>query len=428
MMLDQETNTHYDAIIIGAGIGGLLTAAHLSRMGKKVVILERLKYVGGRFTSVSRDGFQLSTGAVHMIPYGPKGVFARLLRRVEPRCQIDGSGFMSSFHVDGKHVAWDRSWDVLKLFSPRERIELLAILFKMRWSRSLPDAEPFGEWLRRQTNSERIFRTFERIIHFSLSVELDISAQQVGLFLHNARRLGNPGILIGGCGKTVQRLIETIERRGGVILTRTTVTEILIKEGAVRGVKARDKRHSDEMWLKSDVVVSDVGPKQTCELMAESMPGISTCEQIESLEEARGLKIHFSSDESLIAHTGIMFCLDTRRVAGIVQPSNADPSLAPTGKHLLISHQVTRSGHAEEKALALADLELLFQDRVQVLSISAFKGRWPVNRARQGSDVTQLPVKGLHVVGDGCKASGYPMVEGVAKQVESVVEAIAARA
>jgi len=120
MTLDRETSAHYDAIIIGAGIGGLLTAAQVSRMEKKVVVLERSKYVGGRFTSVSRDGFQLSTGAVHMIPFGPQGVFARLLRRIEPRCQIDGSGFMASFHADGRHVLWDKSWDVLAVFTPRE--------------------------------------------------------------------------------------------------------------------------------------------------------------------------------------------------------------------------------------------------------------------------------------------------------------------
>ena len=37
----------YDAIIIGAGHNGLVTAAYLARAGKKVLILERRPVIGG---------------------------------------------------------------------------------------------------------------------------------------------------------------------------------------------------------------------------------------------------------------------------------------------------------------------------------------------------------------------------------------------
>jgi hypothetical protein len=92
---------------------------------------------------------------------------------------------------------------------------------------------------------------------------------------------------------------------------------------------------------------------------------------------------------------------------------------------LIISHQVMRSDDfARERALGLADLHYLFGDRFEVLSAAAYRRHWPVNRAVQGHDVARLPVRGLYLVGDGCRAPGYLMVEGVARQMERVLDEI----
>lgn len=72
----------YDAIVIGAGLGGLLSAAQLLQRGKRVVVLERLPHCGGRFTAKTYQGVQISTGAVHMVPFGSSGVLAGMLRRL----------------------------------------------------------------------------------------------------------------------------------------------------------------------------------------------------------------------------------------------------------------------------------------------------------------------------------------------------------
>src|SRR5579875_211971 len=68
-----------DAIIIGAGRGGLLAASQLIQRGKRVIILERLNHSGGRFTAKDFHGVQVSTGAVHMVPFGSSGELARML-------------------------------------------------------------------------------------------------------------------------------------------------------------------------------------------------------------------------------------------------------------------------------------------------------------------------------------------------------------
>ena len=51
----------YDAIIIGGGHNGLVTAAYLARAGKKVVVLERRHVLGGAaVTEEIFPGFKFS--------------------------------------------------------------------------------------------------------------------------------------------------------------------------------------------------------------------------------------------------------------------------------------------------------------------------------------------------------------------------------
>lgn len=177
--------------------------------------------------------------------------------------------------------------------------------------------------------------------------------------------------------------------------------------------------------------MSDLGPRATYALLNNQR--ITQADVLKrrvptQIHEAIGLKVHILSDVSLIPHKGIMYCLDTQRIAGMVQPTNSDPHLAPPGKHLLISHQVMQSDNVEEeKALALADLRMLFgeafEKHCRVLTMSAYRGEWPVNRIAQGEDLTPgTSVQGLFLVGDAVKPSGYFMVEGVAQSVNTFLD------
>ncbi len=62
----DEVSDNYDAIVIGSGIGGMATAAYLSKAGKKVLVLER-NYAPGGFTQIfKRRDYEWDVG-VHYI-------------------------------------------------------------------------------------------------------------------------------------------------------------------------------------------------------------------------------------------------------------------------------------------------------------------------------------------------------------------------
>src|SRR5438093_722375 len=210
--------------------------------------------------------------------------------------------------------------------------------------------------------------------------------------------------------------------------------QILQEVKHVIGVRARNKAKNEESLFLAPLVVSDIGPRSTFSLLNNRQ--ITQSEVLnqkgkhsisKSAHEAIGLKVHVLCDVSLIPHKGIMYCLDTQRIAGIVQPTNFDPSLAPAGKHLLISHQVIQSENIEEeKRLALTDLRMMFgetfEKRCRILTMSAYRGEWPVNRSAQGDDVaSETALQGLYLVGDAVKLSGYLMGEGGSEDVSCIV-------
>ncbi|HYX48255.1 MAG TPA: NAD(P)/FAD-dependent oxidoreductase [Ktedonobacteraceae bacterium] len=433
---------HYDVIIIGAGLGGLLSAAQLVQRGKRVAIVERLPHSGGRFTAKTFQGAQISTGAVHMVPFGSSGVLARMLRRLHISHRFFDADVFGSFHVHGKRIRSRGLLGLFRVFGPRQFFWFTRIGYLM-FLRRLPQEQrnlPFDQWLEHHIDVKRnpeLAAFFACISRFALSLELrQVSTEEVIKTTKNMLRFGAPAIVEGGCGALTKALEQYVLERGGDLRLHYDVLQILQQDDQVIGVRARDKANHEESLFLAPLIVSDIGPRSTDALLHNRQITQSEVLKLkgnrssgtELPHEAIGLKVHVLSDVSLIPHKGIMYCLDTQRIAGIVQPTNFDPGLAPAGKHLLISHQVIQSEDIEEeKKLALADLRMLFgeafEKHCRILTMSAYRGEWPVNRLAQGADVTSsTSVQGLYLVGDAVKPSGYLMVEGVAQSVNHVLD------
>src|SRR5215468_1990154 len=131
----------YDAIIIGGGHNGLVTAAYLARAGRSVLVLERREMVGGcAVTEEIWPGYKVSTGA-----YLSSLLQERIIRDLEVerygyRVDAKDPSFFSVF-PDGRHFfMWqDRAKTLAEIakFSKRdaevypayeEQLERLAVV------------------------------------------------------------------------------------------------------------------------------------------------------------------------------------------------------------------------------------------------------------------------------------------------------------
>jgi phytoene dehydrogenase-like protein len=58
----MQKSTSQTALVIGAGIGGIATAARLARNGYQVTVLEKEAIPGGRTNQIVRDGHRFDIG------------------------------------------------------------------------------------------------------------------------------------------------------------------------------------------------------------------------------------------------------------------------------------------------------------------------------------------------------------------------------
>jgi phytoene dehydrogenase-like protein len=308
------------------------------------------------------------------------------------------------------------------LFGARGRADLLKItaLLSLPFVSARAEAQPFSEWLARQTSDRKLYLFFDSFVQFAVSVRShEISLGEMRAIHQNVLRYGMPGTPVGGCLRVVEALAECIREHGGDIRLSTDVVRIVSAAAPerVRGVEFRDRHTGQAHAIEAPLVVSDAGPEATRDLLGPI--GAQLLGDLPPLPKAAGMKLHIVSDRSLIPHNGIMLCLHTRRVSGMVEVSRSIPALVPPGMHMIDTFQVMRTDSMTgERDLAIADLREIFgQDfdrHCRIVRTSAFRSRWPVNQAMQGFDLRdQEPVRGLVMVGDAYKPSGHMMAEGV---------------
>ena len=100
-VMTAETS-RYDALVIGAGAGGLCAAARLAHHGYRVLLVEGRDRVGGRASSVEEEGFTVNTGGI-AIEYG--GVLEETFRTVGAPFDIRVPEPATLFRIKGRDVA-----------------------------------------------------------------------------------------------------------------------------------------------------------------------------------------------------------------------------------------------------------------------------------------------------------------------------------
>jgi phytoene dehydrogenase-like protein len=81
-MRNPEFKEYYDVIVIGAGVGGLTSAALLSKAGLSVCVLEKEPRVGGYLAGFRRKHFVFDTAIHWLNQYGPEGILDKLFNAI----------------------------------------------------------------------------------------------------------------------------------------------------------------------------------------------------------------------------------------------------------------------------------------------------------------------------------------------------------
>lgn len=95
----------YDAVVVGAGFGGLGAALRLAEGGAKVALLEALNYPGGCASTFRRAGYRFEAGATLFSGFGPGQLFARWIEAHGLDVRVDFEDPMVRFRTPDFELA-----------------------------------------------------------------------------------------------------------------------------------------------------------------------------------------------------------------------------------------------------------------------------------------------------------------------------------
>ncbi len=225
--------TQYDVVIVGAGVAGLSVGALLVKEGKKVLILEKAKEVGGRLISIEYEG-QIIDNGVH----GPAvdGFLEAIFAGVGKPFPEIVSDLRTVVYKDGRFQELPAPRDELRRFMKEE------VLAKSYAELEEYEDIPLDEWARDRMNNEGMhaWLAIMGMLWCPSDRYENVSAGDLLLRLKEVmerRKLqGSTGFALGGTGGLYKPLAEYILENGGEIRTGTLVSEIVIEDGKACGV------------------------------------------------------------------------------------------------------------------------------------------------------------------------------------------------
>ncbi|HET7357700.1 MAG TPA: NAD(P)/FAD-dependent oxidoreductase [Nocardioidaceae bacterium] len=281
----------YDAVVIGAGLGGLSTAALLATNGRRTLVVEQNQVVGGCSQVFRRQGnkYEFDVGVHYIGDCAPGGTVDRLMRglglegRVE-FAELDPDGFSTitlptvTFRVPrGWRAYEDRLADTFPDQEPGIRRcvgTLRVVAEEIRADRpvNLRHAAARAGSLRSMLwwGMRPLARLFDAC-RLSQEVRTVIAAESgdYGLPPSKAPAALHAGFLDhylkagayypkGGGQVLAARLTEVIRAHGGRVRTKARVRRVLLEGGRAVGVRLADGEE-----IRSPVVVSNADIKRT---------------------------------------------------------------------------------------------------------------------------------------------------------------------
>ncbi len=282
---------NYDVVVIGSGIGGLTSAACLSKAGKKVLVLEKHYTAGGFTHTYSRRGYEWDVGVhyigeVHREGSVLKKMFDYISDGMIEWAQMDDVydrvylGDESYDFVSGR----ERFRNKMVAYFPEEEqaidryMQLLQNVSKSSpwfylekalplWIGSFLYQKLAGNYLKYAgKTTDEVLRTLtknRRLISVLTGQwgDYGLPPKESSFGMHGIvakHYLAGAAYPVGGSSSIAKSIVPTIEKAGGLVVTRAEVEQILLRGSKAVGVLLASGRE-----VKADVVISGVGVDNT---------------------------------------------------------------------------------------------------------------------------------------------------------------------
>lgn len=282
-MASPFAGRRFDIVVIGSGIGGLVAALTAARAGRSVLVLEAAKQFGGYLNPFRRGKYRFDPGLHYIGECGPGQLLTHVLETtglsdaVRFR-ELSPDGF-ERIVFPGYEITMPRGADLyrerLARDFPHERegidafFELLsqfrAAMEVLQNARGLPgaiDAAPHVPFLLKYARATFADLLNPIIKDPLLRAVLAAQSGDYGLPPRRASALIGLGLIdhyirgayfpVGGAGAMRDALVDAIKRHGGVLARNTPVERILLRDGAVAGVRTKAGEHVDARTVVSN--------------------------------------------------------------------------------------------------------------------------------------------------------------------------------
>ncbi len=271
-----ETAETFDAIVIGSGIGGLVTATQLAAKRAKVLVLESYIIPGGSAGYFERAGYRFDVGASMIFGFGQKGttnLLTRALQAVDVSIETIPDPVQIHYHLPGgldlkvhrdyekflgelihyfPHQAkgirqfYDECWRVFDCLNSMELLSLeeLGYLFRVFFQNPLACLglvqylpQNAGDVARRYISDPQLLKFIDMECYCWSVVPADRTPMINAGMVFSDRHYGGINYPKGGVGTIAQKLTEGLTKAGGQIQYRAKVKEIILENGRAVGVK-----------------------------------------------------------------------------------------------------------------------------------------------------------------------------------------------
>jgi phytoene desaturase len=413
----------FDALVIGAGAGGLSAAALLAHHCYRTVVIESRDRVGGRASSITESGFTINTGAI-AIEYG--GALEEVFETVGAPFVIRKPEPPTLFRIKGKDVGLGKG--------PLGMLVNGALKRGASVLRSDDERTSVKTWLNGYTKNDTVHAIFRNLCAAIFAVnsdELPVKAFMTYFLEKGAFRAF--GFSPSGTLGLMQGLADSITERGGEVWLKATVDELRVENGRVAGATIT-RESGEQLTVDAEVVISNAGPAATVALAGREHFDAAYLQRLDrDLKPTANIVVNIASREPLMTAPGIITFGITRRLCNMANLTATCPELAPEGWNLYVAYGVPipAVGEFDEQAEIGATLEDLrdnfdrFDERAEIISIKVMRGDWPAQRSVAGLDLPrETPLENLFNVGDGAREYADGGVQACAESGKLAVDKV----